>query len=209
MKLSRLFKECINIPYLKLGASANYAVEILGNSLHIFFEASDGIEDWKSNLDFPAKAYKRSGKTVWYAHRGFLDVWKDLESAVSKYILDKSITKITTVGYSHGAAIAFLCHEYISYHRPEIKDRTSGYGFGCPRVFWGIPSDSLKERWNNFLVIRNTDDIVTHLPPAFLGYRHVSRILTIGSAGKYSRIEAHRSENILKELIIYENNKHF
>ncbi|MBQ8658695.1 MAG: hypothetical protein IJ506_06125, partial [Clostridia bacterium] len=53
-------------------------------------------------------------------------------------------------------------------------------------------------------LVRNIDDIVTHLPPAVLGYSHVGKLLEIGKKGKYTAVEAHLSENILAELKAYE-----
>jgi hypothetical protein len=79
-----------------------------------------------------------------------------------------------------------------------------GYGFGAPRVIWGAVSEKIKSRWANFTVIRNIDDAVTHLPPAFFGYFHVGKMIEIGKKGKYGKIEAHLPQNIEKELLIYE-----
>lgn len=200
MKLYEILLQCISIPYSKIGASANYAVRRKQGTLYLFFEKSDGKTDWKSNLDFPAKPYKRMGKTAWFAHRGFLKEWKELEPTLAEYIADSRVEKIVIAGYSHGGAIAMLCHEYVWYHRPDLRATTEGYGFGCPRVFWGIQTAELKRRWEKFYVIRNVDDIVTHLPPALLGYSHVGKMLKTGTRGKYSAIQAHYAENILTEL---------
>ncbi|MBQ8208868.1 MAG: lipase family protein [Clostridia bacterium] len=172
--------------------------------MYIFFEHSDGTDDWKNNLDFPAKAYKRMGKTIWFAHRGFIKVWKELEPIIENAIADHNIKKIIITGYSHGAAIALLCHEYIWFNRPDLRDSTEGYGFGCPRVFWGPKTDALKRRFEKFTVIRNIDDIVTHLPPFIFGYSHVGKMLEIGKKGKYTPVEAHYAKNIQKELLLYE-----
>ena len=54
--------------------------------------------------------------------------------------------------------------------------------------------------WKNFYVVRNLDDIVTHLPPYITGYRHVGNLVEIGRMGNYSGIEAHMAENYLSEL---------
>ena len=53
-------------------------------------------------------------------------------------------------------------------------------------------------------VVRNIDDIVTHLPPKILGFTHVGKMLEIGKRGKYSSVDAHRPENIMRELLEYE-----
>lgn len=205
--LYELLWECINIPYSQVGVSANYAVRRDQDTLYIFFESSNGKDDWRANINFPAKPYKRMGKTVWLAHSGFLDTFKEIEPFLADIITDKSIEEAIITGYSHGAALAMLCHEYVWYNRPELRLTLHGYGFGAPRVFWGIQTSELAARWENFTVIRNIDDIVTHLPPAALGYSHVGKLLEIGRKGKYSPTDAHRAENILAELRAYETTK--
>lgn len=204
MKLSELFYRCLSANYIKTGVSADYAVEKSGENLFLFFQDSDGLIDWKNNLDFPSVPYEKMDKSVWRAHRGFLRVWKEIESDISECIMDENIKRITVAGYSHGAAIALLCHEYVWYNRPDLRDTLYGYGFGCPRVFWGRSCEGLCERWDNFTVIRNIDDIVTHLPPCIFGYRHVGKMIKVGEKGKYSRVAAHFAENIIVELARYE-----
>ncbi|MBQ2293894.1 MAG: hypothetical protein II258_00815 [Spirochaetales bacterium] len=53
-------------------------------------------------------------------------------------------------------------------------------------------------------MVRNIEDVVTHLPPAALGYRHVGKMLEIGAKGRYSDVDAHKAKNIEKELLKYE-----
>ena len=198
--VKHIFQKCLDAKYIHVENAGDYAIERDGSRLYIYFECSNGKTDWKNNFDFPAKPYKRMGKTSWFAHRGFLKVWKSIEPHIEKYIKDETVYSIYTVGYSHGAALAVLCHEYIWYNRPDIRDYIEGYGFGCPRVFWGIKTSKIKERWNRFVVIRNIDDIVTHVPPSMFGFSHVGNIVEIGQKGLYTPIDAHRPENILKEL---------
>ncbi len=198
--LKRLFQRCLSRTYTHVQNSADFALERAGTTLYIYFQSSDGGTDWCNNLNFPARAYKRPGDIKWYAHRGFLTVWQTVQDYITADINDGSIAEIIIVGYSHGAALAVLCHEYAWYCRPDLRESLKGYGFGCPRVVWGIKPKQLKQRWNNFTVIRNTDDIVTHLPPAVFGYSHVGKLKEIGIPGKYSRIDAHRPESYLAEL---------
>ena len=202
--LKYIFQKCLDAKYVHVENAGDYTVERDGDTLYIFFECSDGATDWKNNFDFPAKPYKRMGKTTWFAHRGFLRVWKSIEPYVANHIKDESVRSICTVGYSHGAAIAVLCHEYIWFNRPDLRDRIEGYGFGCPRVLWLCRNKRVNCRWDRFITIRNIDDIVTHVPPACFGFNHVGKMIEIGSRNKYSPIDAHRPENILKEL----NNKY-
>lgn len=204
MKLSHLFENCLNAKYVQVENAVNYSVERVCSTLYIYFEWSKGCADWKNNLDFPAKPYKRMGDEIWFAHRGFLRAWKTVEGYVSDSVTDRAIKKVVTVGYSHGAALAALCHEYVWFNRPDLRDRIEGYGFGCPRVLWGVRTKRLAQRWGRFLVIRNINDLVTHLPPAVFGFSHVGELLEIGERRKYGMIDAHRPENILAELYNYE-----
>jgi hypothetical protein len=195
-----LFRKCLDCKYIHVENDGSFAVETDGRHLYIFFEKSNGLDDWDNNFDFPAVPYRDMAET-WYCHRGFLRVWKSVEPYLADYIKNPGIRRITVVGYSHGAALAAFCHEYIWFNRPDLRGNFSGYGFGCPRILWGfIIKPEIHARWMDFTPVRNIDDIVTHLPPKLLGYRHVNRIMKIGEPGKYSRTDAHRSESYIAEL---------
>ena len=148
MDLLKLYNNCLNVKYKTVENKGDYAIRQIGNDLYLYFEWSDGLEDWKNNFNFPAKPYKDMG-IKWYCHRGFLKVWKSIEPYVKESIMKPSIKKIIIVGYSHGGAIATLCHEYVWYNRPDLRDNLYGYGFGAPRVLWGFMNNELKERWKN------------------------------------------------------------
>lgn len=203
MNLYGLFKRCLEIPYTRVDNSGDYALERIGNILYIYLESSNGKEDWKNNFDFPAKPYKDMEGRTWFAHSGFLKVWKSIEPNLADSVFNMDIESIVTVGYSHGGGLAVLCHEYVWYNRPDLRDSIYGYGFGAPRVIWGIKNREHSKRWDRFTVVKNIDDIVTHAPPALFGYFHVGKILEIGERGKYSEIDAHRPENYLAELQMY------
>lgn len=198
--LLALFEECLSADYISTEESGNYAVKEENGRLTFFFEWSDGCEDWRNNLDFPVAVYKETGKH-WYCHRGFLKVFKGILPHIEEKIRHTDAKEVLVVGYSHGAAIATMVHEYIFYNRPDLRENLWGYGFGCPRCFWGfLPSKEVQGRWARFFPIRNIDDLVTHLPPAVFGYRHVHSVYTVGKRGKYRRVEAHRPENYQREL---------
>jgi len=207
MLLSVLMQGCISKAYIHVKEGGDYAVERKGNGLYVYLEGSDGAEDWKNNLDFPSRVVDRPADTVWRAHRGFLRVWQAMEPYLRRDLLDRGVERVTVSGYSHGAALAVLCHEYIWYHRPDLRERMEGYGFGCPRVVWGAWDRRLLARWERFTVVRNRNDAVTYLPPVWLGYRHVGTLLEVGESGRYSPIDAHRPENLLRELKIYEESQ--
>lgn len=207
MDLLNLYKKCLNANYTTVENSGDYSIKRAGTKLYIFFEWSDGATDWKNNFNFPAKPYKDMGVT-WYCHRGFLKVWKSIEPYVKDAIMHPTVKSVTIVGYSHGAAIATLCHEYVWFNRPDLRNKLEGYGFGAPRVFWGLSmSEALKERWKNFHPVRNLNDIVTYMPPALFGFRHVNDVIEIGVEGKFEQkafksdsINAHMPQNYLYSL---------
>ena len=200
MNLHKAFSECYALEekYIHCECGGDYYTERDGDILQIFFKWSDGAEDWKSNFSFfavPWKPYKNM-KKLWFAHRGFLKVWKAIEPLIASEISAEDVRRIEIVGYSHGAALAVLCHEYCVYNRPDVE--VIGAGFGAPRVFWGIVPQEVKERLAGFKIVRNGADIVTHLPPALFGFSHVGELVKIGTNKR--PIKAHYPEEYLASL---------
>lgn len=182
MDLIKAFNRCIDLKdrYIHVENGGDFFVEREGETLKIFFEWSDGAEDWKSNFNFfaiPWKPYKNM-KHIWFCHRGFLQVWKAIKPYLAEHIDDPCNKKIEVVGYSHGAPLALLCYEYCTYNRPDVE--VEGAGFGCPRVFWGYIPKAVKARFDKFKVVWNGNDIVCHVPPVIFGFRHVGEIVKIG-----------------------------
>lgn len=197
MVLYNAMKECLSAHYTHVENGGDFYAVREGDTLKLYFEWSDGKEDWLSNFDFPAKPYKRM-KHIWFCHRGFLKVWKAIEPYVSADIMNPEIKRIEIVGYSHGAAIALLCYEYCIFNRPDVF--IEGAGFGCPRVFWGMVPKKVKERFKNFKVVRNGNDIVTHVPPVLFGFRHISEVVKIGKGESRGLIKDHYDSEYLEHL---------
>lgn len=191
------FNTCLALEglYRQVDNGGSYYVSRVGDTVRIFFEWSNGAIDWKHNFYFPAKPY-RDMKDGWFCHRGFLKVWKSIEPEIMIDLWDPSIKKVEIVGYSHGGALAQLCYEYVKFNRPDVA--VEGYGFGAPRVFWGLARKSVKKRFEGFVVVRNGNDIVTHLPPVLFGFRHLGKVVKVG--GAKGLIEDHYPENYLKAL---------
>lgn len=199
LTLKELFRKILRAKYMHLDNDASYCCKREGDTLYIYFEWSNSKTDWLNNFDFPAKPY-RDMTNKWYAHRGFLKVWKTIEPYLQAEICDLTVNKIVIGGYSHGAAIAVLCHEYCKFNRPDISESIEGYGFGCPRVVWGFMKKAVKQRFEGFTVIRNGCDLVTHAPPAIFGFRHIGNLLKIGRNKGYKPIESHYASLYSKEL---------
>lgn len=195
-----LFLLCRQARYLDASNGASFAVLTRDGTLYILFQQSVGLTDWQNNLDFPAAPY-RNMETDWRCHRGFLRVWRSVQPYIDEILQLTGYVNVTTAGYSHGGALAVLCHEYIWFRYPGLRSRLRGAGFGAPRVVWcRAGCRRIAPRWETFTVIRNLDDAVTYLPPALLGYRHMGHLLEIGRKGRYTPIDAHRPEAYLFSL---------
>lgn len=93
-------------------------------------------------------------------------VWREIETAL------KPLTcPIFYTGHSLGAALATLA----AARQPP----TALYTFGSPRVGDADFVASLKGIADNIHRIVNGNDIVTTLPPAMLGFQHVSTLHTL------------------------------
>lgn len=212
VKLFPLFKKCLNAEYVNVPSTdGDYSISVKGKTLYLYLQCTTSKQDWRNNFDFPAVAYRDMPKT-WRAHRGFVRVWKSIEPCVKDYIMDPKIKRIIIVGYSHGASLACLAHEYVWFNRPDIRDDCYSYAFEPARVFWGfhIPKD-LKERWKNLYVIRNGSDIVTHVPFAFMGFKHVGNLIKIGDSVPlithnyfFKCVDRHAPENVANSLKIFD-----
>lgn len=189
------FLNCLNNKYIVVENDGSYMLEREGGKLTIYFECSNGNIDWKNNFNFPAKPY-RDMKNLWFCHRGFLTVWKSIEPHITADIFDLSVNEIEIIGYSHGAAIAQLCYEYVKFNRPDVA--VSGVGFGAPRIFWGFARKAVRERFRGFVVVRNGKDIVTHVPPVLFGFKHICEVLSIGES--IGLIKDHTPERYIEAL---------
>jgi len=226
--LSKLFRICAyEAPYVQVGDSVNYAFIEEGTTLYIFFQGSNSITDWVRNFWFFKKPYKDM-EIPYKVHSGFLAAWKTVEDIIINKIteLNSSDTvrtwyndtdfidrpdykwkKIITVGYSHGGALSGFCHECVWFYRPDIRNNIFGYGFESPRFYHGFwVKKALKERWKNYIIIRNHNDIVTRVPPKILCFTHVGTVLHLRSSkvNKYKFpkcVASHYPENIYETLL--------
>lgn len=194
------FDKCLTVNYTHTEKEASFAIEKDGDRAVIYFEHSNGASDWRYNLCFASRKYDLTGE-AFRCHRGFLTVFLSALPYLESTIRDERIKHFTVVGYSHGAALALLCYDYIVQKREDLSDSVFGYGFGSPRVFKGWLSQRARARFEHFRYISNRGDIVTHLPLRLFGYRHVKRQDFVGKRGKYSSVDAHRPENYQSELL--------
>lgn len=135
--------------------------------------------DLKADLD----AATAVAETIGRVHRGFKrevdDIWPILEKSLQNN--DKTLW---FTGHSLGGAMATICAGRCMLS--HIKSNpTQIYTFGSPRVG--------DKRYINFVKVDHVrwvhnNDIVTKVPPTWLGYRHTGQEHYLNSEGKLSEL---------------------
>lgn len=175
-------------------------VRIIGNNVIIAFRGTDSKINWISNFCFEKKIipYGNSDSNI-RVHRGFLENYKSIRQTIHKMIPHNSC-KITVTGHSLGAALAVLCAIDLQYnfenHDIEV------YLFGCPRVGNAAFAKSYNKRIFKTLRVSNGNDIVTKIPPAIFGFRHVGTEIHIGRLRlpHIFSFNQHRPQNYYRNL---------
>jgi len=152
------------------GTDTQYKYEVINSVLYIAFQGSDSKLDWWQNFSFWKKPYKRM-KKIWFAHAGFLKKWKSVEKAIANAIIDEAFNRVVIFGFSQGAGIATLCHEWIWFTYPALRDKLSTIVCGSPRVIGTF--SKISERFDNLNRFSIVKDIVTKVPFFWMFYKHV------------------------------------
>ena len=191
--LTTLFLKCLHADYIHLD-SVSYALVHDGASLTILFEDSNGALDWSRNLHFVAREHE--GALV---HGGFLSAFLAVREILADALSPAHLRRVTVAGYSHGGALATLCHAYAYHARPDLRAHLQTVTYGAPRVYRRAMQDA-SAVFERLLRVENAGDIVTELPPTSFGFAHVGTPLQIGVQGAESPFRAHTSESYLRAL---------
>ena len=189
-------------------ADVHYILRRDGDTLWIIFRGTDSLLDWKANLSFWKKRipYDNTASKI-RTHGGFLRLYKTpgvRDRILSALTSDLRRVKIT--GHSLGAALAVLCAVDVQYNRPETDLEV--VLFGCPRVGNGAFARSYNKRVDKTVRVECGNDIVTKVPPALFGFRHVGAKLHIGSPRIFGTMRAsdhypHRYyEGLLEKIVL-------
>ena len=122
-------------------------------------------------------------------HSGFISAYKskNVRGTIRSFVSDR-IKKIRLTGHSYGAALAILCAVDLQY---TFSDRDyEVVVFGCPRVGNSAFRNSYNKRIFKTLRVENAGDIITKLPFAFMGFRHVGARLLLKS-NAFSGVNPH------------------
>ncbi len=156
------------------------SLRISGDVLDVAFRGTDSLKDWITDFKFWRKIipYNNLVSKI-RVHSGFLQAYKNdqIRGRILSYV-SQNIHYIKVTGHSYGAAVAVLCAVDLQYNFPS-KDYEVIL-FGCPRVGNRAFAKSYDKRLFKTLRIENGNDIVTKVPPAMIGYRHVGIPIHIG-----------------------------
>ena len=119
-------------------------------------DLKDLIADARANL----VAFDGGGRV----HAGFLAAWRALERQVADWLGAADARQLVLTGHSLGAAMATVA----AAKRPEAELVL----FGSPRV--GDPAFAALIAGRNVRRYVDCTDLITALPPEFMGYEHVA-----------------------------------
>ena len=152
----------------------------------VVFRGSDSKKDWQTDSKFwkTTVPYGNYSSKI-RVHSGFINAYKspNIRIKIQKCLNSFDIQKVHLTGHSYGAALAILCAVDLEYNFPK-KDYEVVV-FGCPRVGNNAFRKSYNLRVFKTLRVENSGDVVTKIPFAFLGYRHVGAKLHIGKNTRF------------------------
>ena len=196
LERSLLFAELSNIAYLRDDHVAPYAEKLSfdkcelidrdGSQAYVFENNTDCViacrgteptewNDIKADLD----AVSIAAETIGRVHRGFKKEVDDLWPILEEHLVQNKKT-LWFCGHSLGGAMAAICAGrcYLSH----IDSMPKGlFTYGSPRVG--------NTRYVNYVKLEyfrwvNNNDIVTHVPPAWMRYRHTGQEMYINAYGR-------------------------
>ena len=161
----------------------------------VSFRGSVNYRNWISNTLFTKYQFSNGIKV----HRGFYTAYKLIRTLLQKKIerslIHRSNYEIVFTGHSLGGALATLAtadalnlfesRDHESLSNLNIKSTLlSLITFGSPRVGNAQLSDALNRMdTGTILRVTNTNDIVPHIPPRYMGFKHVGKEVWINSNG--------------------------
>jgi len=170
--------------FFNCGGSQAYWLQNEHDSVVVF--RGTEVNDW-NDIRADANALTAVAETVGKVHRGFKfevdEIWPHIEKA-----LESNRKPLWLCGHSLGGAMANICaaRAMLSY----IKTEPEGvFTYGSPRVGCKKYVSHVKlahYRWVN------NNDIVTRVPPMFLGYRHSGTEMYIDRLGRLKDLRGWR-----------------
>tara|TARA_B100000482_G_scaffold191908_1_gene178227 strand:+ start:75 stop:857 length:783 start_codon:yes stop_codon:yes gene_type:complete len=168
------------IKYFDFGGTQAYALNGKNNFILVFRGTQPTQwEDIKADLDIK-KVYSSTidGRVEGKVHRGFKyalnDVWDDIVAHMDECGAEQKQIYIT--GHSLGAALATLVAGRLNNSSVKL------YTYGSPRA--GSKKWNSMQKFTHYR-FRNNNDLVTRIPPAWMGFQHNGKFMYFNSNGDY------------------------
>jgi triacylglycerol lipase len=200
LRKSLLFAELSQIAYLHEEQTASAAHQI-GFSMCQFFEV-DGAQAYMFSNDIDLviacrgteprewndikadiNAWPVAAETIGRVHQGFKKEVDDLWPLLEEQLMDNR-KELWLCGHSLGGAMATICASrcrvfYINTNPLEL------FTYGSPRVG--------TQKYVTYCYVKHTrwvnnNDVVTRVPPAWMGYRHVGQEMYLDADGNVSKL---------------------
>lgn len=180
-----------------------YSVRIQGDTVKIIFRGTDSFMDVMTDLKFWRKTIPYGNyQSKIKVHHGFINAYKceDIRNEIHTFIT-KDIEKIKITGHSYGAALACLCATDLQYNFPE-KDYEVAL-FGCPRLGNSAFRKSYNKRLFKTVRVENGNDIVSKVPFAWMGFRHIGTRLHVGCPRLFLIVSAnqHKAQFYYEQIL--------
>ncbi|MDH3694832.1 MAG: lipase family protein [Gammaproteobacteria bacterium] len=200
LRQSLLFAELAHVSYLSVEKAAKVVTDIglhesqyfdqSGAQAYVFENDVDCIvacrgtepNEW-NDIKADANAVSAVADTMGRVHRGFKEEVDDLWPKLEQELISNSKTLWFT-GHSLGGAMATICAGRCMLS--HIDSNPQGlFTYGSPRVG--------DKRYINFVKINytrwvNNNDIVTRVPPPWMGYRHTGEEMYLNAYGKIRKV---------------------
>jgi len=152
-----------------------------GDTLHLIFRSSQAPEhpiDTKINALYRLEPLFFADNTCFKGHRGMQMKYEGIYEEVHRRVREFPGDRITIVGHSAGGMVGILAFFdlYHAYPDHDIRAVT----FAPPRVLNQKAADALQDAEHRIIRVVMGRDIIASIPPAFLGYRHVGRLIRMG-----------------------------
>lgn len=172
MNTKELFLYIRNIEEWKTkGLDVQYSIKQDDESktVYLIFQETRSSFDWKINLLFPAKVYKK-----YWIHKGYIKAWKSAKDLMNEFIEKWIETNYTPVicGWSYGGAMSVLAAEEFHY-LTGVKATIITYG--APKILYFRTTLKMFQDKGNYLQYVRKNDIVTWCIP-FPFVHHVRKI---------------------------------
>ena len=156
------------------------------NCIQVNFQCTAGYKDWISNFDFPSAPYEKillpdGSYVTMKVHSGWMNMYllgkvQIREEFNALYSAHKDAV-VEVIGYSLGGALAQICAQDLSYNfviKPYLIT------FGSPNPWYGNATTKYVQNYcvdmDNSAQYDNYMDIVTTVPPEWLGYHKIKDV---------------------------------